>query len=1687
MGIMAASINKPFRAWLLGLALVAAASLGRPAQGQSSPLAVPVPFTTSIAGTGGVGVTTCTSGIPTTSGASYGDACAAAVSGLAAPQGAAVDKYGNVYVADYTDRLVRVIYNGGTNLAAAITSANSGYSISSTRSAPAPTPVVGDIYTIAGFGGTSIAALTVSSTDGSGKFACANYAASGQPDALNSLGDGCPAASAPIGPRDVTVDSDGNLFLTDYTDSRVRVLCVNCYSTAPATRLIELEEPGVTPVNGAMYTIAGYAGGYRDGYLGFGNAIIASSSVALLRSPTAAVVSSSDDVYIADNLNNAVRLLYNGGTAAKNILTGEGITPTLGYVYTIAGAGCVSAATNKTGSVVTANSCLTTKGSDTATLGNALGVDVAWTVYLDPNNNVYFTDAGNARVKVIYGGVAAPLTLPNSTYAALQTGYAYSFAGEGASTQSGVRPGLLALSSAQGVGGDMNGNIFFDDYTTGLFYETYAQTGLTAIIGGGNASSAPSAGAYCNSGSSGPAMIDAYFDGCPLTQATIANPRGPIVADASGNLYFGDSPGSLLRKFTYYPAFPATAVGASSAAQPYAFTFLSAEVLAASTITDGGAPSTAFSDTGADTCTPGLAAVAGAPGTTCVVNLAFTPQQPGLRAGAVEINSATGTLGSSLFSGVGVGAGLAIDPGTTVTTGTNLVPGGIAVDGAGRVLVSDDSSKSVLRYTGGVAATVASGFSSPSGVAVDGAGNLFVADSAANTITELPVSGTKFILTSSVNDPHGLATDGAGNLYIADTGNNRVLVFGPGATLAAVAGFTGLVAPRAVAVDSGGNLYAADSTHVVKLTPAGVQSTIASGSSTGVAVDAGGDMFAFTDSTLIEYSATGGTTVTVSSALVSPKAVTLDAAGNAYVADSGLGGYLEIERTAGAYQFASNSASTPITLTSSGNSSLTQPTYMQSDSTDFSLASATADGCSGALAAGSVCILTASFNPTLPGTLTDNVTFASNATNGSPISLTLTGTTAAQATSTTLKTSSAALVYGNVETLTATVTGSASAPGSGSVSFYNNVSTLLGSASVGSNGVAAFSFLPTVAAYSVTAVFTPSGTGYFTSTSSAQTYSVTTATLTVTATNASRFYNSANPAFAYSISGFVNGDTQSSATTGSPNETTAAILTSPVGSYPIAITQGSLASANYTFVFINGTLTITGATAQTITFAALPNTIYGVAPIVIAATASSGQPVSYTVTGPATVSGSTLTIIGAGAVSVTAAQSGNNTYAAAPSVTQSFVVAQATLSVAASSTSRVYGSANPALTYTITGFVNSDSQTTATTGAPAESTTASASSNVGGYPITLAQGTLAATNYTFILSSGTLAVTPATLTLNASNAARTYGAANPVFSGTISGVVNGDQLTETFSTPANISSGAGTYPIVPGASGANVGNYTPAATDGSLTITLAKPVIVLSTSASSGFSGTTSITLTATFSSPTSGVPTGTVTFYSGTAVVGVATISGAAAALTTTALPLGPDSVTAIYSGDANFSIVTSSTILITIAPSFDVTSSSTALAFSSASYQEAQAFLTINPGGRTDTLSFACQGLPEKLSCAFNPSTLPLAGVTSAQSVQLLVSNSSATSSLGNPRIPGLPGAGTLAFAGLPFAAILFFGRRRMCVSMLILCAVLALAVSSGLSGCGSSAVSFDQGPGTYNFNVTVDSGSTALQTIPFTLTIP
>jgi hypothetical protein len=103
---------------------------------------------------------------------------------------------------------------------------------------------------------------------------------------------------------------------------------------------------------------------------------------------------------------------------------------------------------------------------------------------------------------------------------------------------------------------------------------------------------------------------------------------------------------------------------------------------------------------------------------------------------------------------------------------------------------------------------------------------------------------------------------------------------------------------------------------------------------------------------------------------------------------------------------------------------------------------------------------------------------------------------------------------------------------------------------------------------------------------------------------------------------------------------------------PVMLTDNALNAASPTYI----TQTIAlqgqgiGLLPLTITFQNPGPLTYGVAPIALTASASSTLPASYTVTsGPATVSGSTLTITGVGAVAVQASQSGNAVYfAAAP-------------------------------------------------------------------------------------------------------------------------------------------------------------------------------------------------------------------------------------------------------------------------------------------------------------------------------------------------------------------------------------------------------------------------------------------------------
>src|SRR5207245_10429575 len=81
------------------------------------------------------------------------------------------------------------------------------------------------------------------------------------------------------------------------------------------------------------------------------------------------------------------------------------------------------------------------------------------------------------------------------------------------------------------------------------------------------------------------------------------------------------------------------------------------------------------------------------------------------------------------------------------------------------------------------------------------------------------------------------------------------------------------------------------------------------------------------------------------------------------------------------------------------------------------------------------------------------------------------------------------------------------------------------------------------------------------------------------AENESRVYGATNPPLTASYSGFANGET-TDVLSGNPSLSTTATPGSPVagGPYPITVTQGTLSAANYSFSFVNGSLTVTKAT-----------------------------------------------------------------------------------------------------------------------------------------------------------------------------------------------------------------------------------------------------------------------------------------------------------------------------------------------------------------------------------------------------------------------------------------------------------------------------------------------------------------------------
>jgi hypothetical protein len=158
----------------------------------------------------------------------------------------------------------------------------------------------------------------------------------------------------------------------------------------------------------------------------------------------------------------------------------------------------------------------------------------------------------------------------------------------------------------------------------------------------------------------------------------------------------------------------------------------------------------------------------------------------------------------------------------------------------------------------------------------------------------------------------------------------------------------------------------------------------------------------------------------------------------------------------------------------------------------------------------------------------------------------------------------------------------------------------------------------------------------------------------------------------------------------------------------------------------------------------------------------------------------------------------------------------ATLVVTPMNAGRFYGDANPEFTGTIAGLKAGDNITVAYT------CVANSGSSVGDYVIvpTLVDPDNKLGNYNVVINNGSLTVTPAPLSIVADDVTRAAGQPNPAFTGTITGVKNGDAITATHDSPATVGSDAGTYPIVPTLTDASgrIGNYAVTISNGTLTV-----------------------------------------------------------------------------------------------------------------------------------------------------------------------------------------------------------------------------------------------------------------------------
>lgn len=237
--------------------------------------------------------------------------------------------------------------------------------------------------------------------------------------------------------------------------------------------------------------------------------------------------------------------------------------------------------------------------------------------------------------------------------------------------------------------------------------------------------------------------------------------------------------------------------------------------------------------------------------------------------------------------------------------------------------------------------------------------------------------------------------------------------------------------------------------------------------------------------------------------------------------------------------------------------------------------------------------------------------------------------------------------------------------------------------------------------------------------------------------------------------------------------------------------------------------------------------------------------------------------------------------------------------------------------------------------------------------------------------------------------------------------------------------------------------------------------------------------------------PTGTVQFFSGKTSLGAPVqVKNLIATLTTTQLPTGSDSITAAYSGDANFIASTSAAATLTVGqPNFQISANPGVVTINGTSSGVTNLLLTPGPGlGFAGAVSLGCSALPAGSTCSFQPAQPALDGVDPLTVVLSITKPPAQSAELitpirgGSQRIVGSLGGAALACAFL----LVWPGNRRKWQLGTFLLLTGFLGAMWGCSGSKSVSTGPSGAP-TTSFVVTVTaSGGTGAQVVTHSVTL-